>query len=386
MYRWPLMGDTVTKRDRLKMAWFCLTTGKFTAGQKVSEFEAEWADWVGSEYALFVSSGSTANTLLVESWKETYHIPDGAKVVVPACTWVTNIAPIIQANLQPVFCDINLDDFSFDKNALQDVKRVHPDIAAVFVTHLLGYPSDVSMIAATFPDAHILEDVCESHGATLKGGKMAGTHDVGGTFSFYFGHHMTTIEGGMVVTDRPDLYDMMRMKRAHGLARESFRHSEYSSENPDVDPKFLFMTDGHNFRNNEIGAVLGKSQLKRLDDMIEKRMENYFMWHDVMANYHHKFIVPDISYNCSNFAFPFIAQTKEIHEKFSNLLTEYDVEYRPVVSGNLLRQPFLRGKGYGSPEAFRNAEVLHERGLYVGNSHFVNDYHLDMLFEILKQL
>ena len=386
MYKWPLMGDTVTKADRLKMAWFCLTTDKFTAGRNVSEFEAQWADWVGSEYALFVSSGSTANTLLVESWKERYWIPDGAKVVVPACTWVTNIAPIIQANLQPVFCDINLNDFSFDKNALQDIKKNHPDITAVFVTHLLGFPADTTMISATFPDAHILEDVCESHGATLRDGRMAGTCDVGGTFSFYFGHHMTTIEGGMVVTDRPDLYDMMRMKRAHGLARESFRHIEYALENPDVDSKFLFMTDGHNFRNNEIGAVLGKSQLKRLDGMIEKRLENYLMWHDIMANYHHKFIVPDISYNSSNFAFPFIAQTKAIHEKFSNLLTEYQVEYRPVVSGNLLRQPFLKGKGYGTAEAFTNAEVLHHRGLYVGNSHFVNDYHMDMLFEILKQL
>ena len=227
-YEWPLMGNTITKRDRLRMAWFCLTAERFTASKNVREFEEQWAEWIGADHALFVSSGSTANTLLVESWKEKYGIADGAKVIVPACTWVTNIAPIIQANLTPVFCDINLENYSFDLDALARLKYQHPDVAGVFVTHLLGYPCDLELVAATFPEAHILEDVCESHGASLRNGRMAGTYDVGGTFSFYFGHHMTTIEGGMVVTDRPDLYDLMKMKRAHGLARESTRHREHA--------------------------------------------------------------------------------------------------------------------------------------------------------------
>ena len=385
-YEWPLMGNTITKRDRLRMAWFCLTADRFTASKNVKEFEFAWADWIGSDYALFVSSGSTANTLLVESWKERYKIPDGAKVIVPACTWVTNISPVIQANLQPIFCDINLDDFSFDRDALQALKWKHPDVAAVFVTHLLGYPADTETIAATFPNAHILEDVCESHGAALRGGKMAGTYDIGGTFSFYFGHHMTTIEGGMVVTDRPDLYELMKMKRAHGLARESNRHVEHCVENPDINPQFLFMTDGFNFRNNELGAVLGKSQLKRLDHMIERRVENYIEWHDIMSHHEDKFLVPNINYDSSNFAFPFIARSNEIYEKLVCALMEYNVEFRPIVSGNLLRQPFLRDRGYGRAEDFPNAEILHERGLYIGNSHFVGEYNLSLLVEVLDSL
>ena len=385
-YEWPLMGNTITKRDRLRMAWFCLTAERFTASKNVREFEEQWAEWIGADHALFVSSGSTANTLLVESWKEKYGIADGAKVIVPACTWVTNIAPIIQANLTPVFCDINLENYSFDLDALARLKYQHPDIAGVFVTHLLGYPCDLELVAATFPDAHILEDVCESHGASLRNGRMAGTYDVGGTFSFYFGHHMTTIEGGMVVTDRPDLYDLMKMKRAHGLARESTRHREHAINHADVNPQFLFMTDGHNFRNNEIGAVLGKSQLKRLDAMIERRLENYSIWHDIMTPYHDRFILPKIDYNCSNFSFPFIAKSQEDFLKLIILLDDYGIEHRPIVSGNLLRQPFLSKRGYGKPEDFPNAEILHTRGVYIGNSHFVCNEDLNMLSELMMQL
>ncbi len=385
-YEWPLMGNTITKRDRLRMAWFCLTAERFTASKNVREFEEQWAEWIGADHALFVSSGSTANTLLVESWKEKYGIADGAKVIVPACTWVTNIAPIIQANLTPVFCDINLENYSFDLDALARLKYQHPDVAGVFVTHLLGYPCDLEMVAATFPEAHILEDVCESHGASLRNGRMAGTYDVGGTFSFYFGHHMTTIEGGMVVTDRPDLYDLMKMKRAHGLARESTRYREHAINHADVNAQFLFMTDGHNFRNNEIGAVLGKSQLKRLDTMIERRLENYSIWHDIMTPYHNRFILPKIDYNCSNFSFPFIAKTEDDFLNLITLLDDYGIEHRPIVSGNLLRQPFLSKKGYGRPEDFPNAEILHTRGVYIGNSHFVCNEDLNMLSELMKQL
>ena len=123
------------------MAWFCLTAERFTASKNVREFEEQWAEWIGADHALFVSSGSTANTLLVESWKEKYGIPDGAKVIVPACTWVTNIAPIIQANLTPVFCDINLQNYSFDLRCTGTTEVVTiDDVAGVFVTHLLGYP------------------------------------------------------------------------------------------------------------------------------------------------------------------------------------------------------------------------------------------------------
>lgn len=382
MYNWKLMDDTVTLRDRLKMAKFVLTSSRLTQGPQVKYFERQWSDWIGCENSLFVSSGSTANSLLIAAWKELYGIPDGAKVIVPACTWVTNIGPIIQNNLTPVFCDINLRDFSFNIGSLQTIACEHKDIAAIFVTHLLGFPAEVEDFRAIFPHAHILEDVCESHGAVVRGGTMAGLCDVGGTFSFYFGHHMTTVEGGMISTNNFDLYDLMRVKRSHGLARESHRFNEYFQKNLEINPQFLFVTDGYNFRNNEIGAVLGQSQLCRLDNMIVKRNENYRSYYELMQSHMDKFYLPTWNLRISSFCLPFISKTKETHKALQNLLTDYEVEYRPVVGGNLLKQPFLKGYKAYCP----NADILHERGLYIGNSHFVGDYHIDMLAEILEQL
>ena len=170
---------------------------------------------------------------------------------------MTNVAPVIQAGLQPIFCDINLGNFSFDISELKYIATKHPDIKAVFITHLIGLSSDVEKIREIFPDALILEDVCESHGVEGPDGKKRGSNSVGSTFSFYFGHNITTVEGGMVCTNDSELYDLMRLKRSHGMARESeFCFPQYVSQNPDIDPSFLFITDGYNFRNHEVCAVL----------------------------------------------------------------------------------------------------------------------------------
>ena len=376
------MDDTVTLRDRMRMARFVLTTSRLTQGPQVRKFEDQWSKWLDVKHSLFVSSGSTANSLLVSAWKDLNDIPDGAKVIVPACTWVTNIAPIIQNNLTPVFCDVNLKDFSFDINALQTIACDNSDIRGIFVTHLLGFPAQVDEFHKIFPHADILEDVCESHGAVLEGGKMAGTYDVGGTFSFYFGHHMTTVEGGMVSTNNSDLYDLMRMKRSHGMSRESTHAQTYANMYPEINPQFLFMTDGYNFRNNEIGAVLGQSQLRRLGDMIDSRNENYRTFFDMLLNHEDKFHLPTWNYRMSSFCLPLICRRPDIYNRLQELLVEYQVEYRPVVGGNLLKQPFLSKYEARCP----NADILHETGLYVGNSHFVTDWHLEMLGEILDQL
>ena len=165
---WPLMENTITFKDRLKMAKFVMTTGRFTNGPEVRKFEKQWSEWLGVNHSLYVSSGSTANSLIIESVKEYYGLENGDKVLVPATTWMTNVAPVIQAGLQPIFCDINLRNFSFDVDELQYVADQHPDIKAVFVTHLIGLSAPLETIRSIFPDALILEDVCESHGAKFK--------------------------------------------------------------------------------------------------------------------------------------------------------------------------------------------------------------------------
>ena len=387
-YKWPLMKETITNLDRLEMIKFIATTKRFTNGDKVKKFESEWNEWLGSQHSLFVSSGSTANFLLLAAVKEYLGLKDGDKVLVPACTWMTNVAPVIQLGLVPVFCDVNLYNFSFEKKHLEVISKIHPNIKLIFATHLLGFPSwDTETFRGYFPNAAILDDVCESHGVEIDGTKV-GSESLGATFSFYFGHHMTTIEGGMVSTRNEDLYDLMKMKRSHGMSRESIRSREYAEQYPLMDPQFLFITDGYNFRNHEIPAVLGSSQLKRLDKMIDKRRENYTKFLQIISGHSDKFYIPYNLSGNSNFAFPLVSKKQLTHSMLRSKLYQAGIEKRPVVSGNLLSHPFLRGKyilEYGHSDE-PNVSILQDRGLYVGNNHFVGDKELNMLSDVLDQL
>jgi len=383
-YKWPLMKNTLSFMDRVKLAKFVLTSDKFTQGAKVKQFEDEWSNWLGCKHSLFVTSGSTANFLLVAAVMEKYGLKPEDKVVVPACTWVTNINPIFQLGLTPIFCDINLGNYSFDVNNLRAISEQHPDIKMVFVTHLLGIPADVETYKQILPNAIFIDDVCESHGCTSRDGSKVGSDSLGATFSFYFGHHMSTIEGGMISTNDSELYDLMKLKRSHGLARVSDRFEHYQQQNPEIEKSFLFVTDGYNFRNTELAAVLGLSQLKRLDKFIEIRRDNYFNFLSVVRK-NENFYSLQLSLGNSCFCFPFICKTKEIKNKLIELLEIHNIEYRPVVGGNLLRQPYLNCVIEGKQETL-NADIIHENGIYIGNSQFVTKKDLASLENILQMI
>ena len=329
------MKDCITEEDKNSMVDFIRSTNRFTNGPRVKEFESLWSDWLGTRYSLFVSSGSAANLLLAASVKELYGLQSGDKVLVPAMTWVTNVAPIIQLGLEPIFCDVDPTHFSFDTSHMEYLAKKHPDIKLVFVSHLFGFTAPIDEYKKILPKALFMEDVCESHGAKA-GDKKAGTLSVGSTFSFYFGHHMTTIEGGFVCTSNKDLYELMKAKRSHGMARECSPdlYEKYKSENPDVHEQFLFITDGYNLRNVELNAVLGISQLKSLDNNIRERISN-------------------------------------------------GIETRPLCSGNLLRQPFLK-KDYQMDIPWEsNIEFLHHNGFFIGNNHMITSEEFDKLSEII---
>lgn len=384
---WPLMEDTITLGDRLKMAHFLLTSSRLTNGPKVREFEAAWSNWLGVKHSLYVSSGSTANSLLIAAVKEHYGLKDGDKVLVPATTWMTNVAPVFQAGLQPVFCDINFGNFSFDEEELKYVATQHPDIKVVFITHLIGLSSNVEKVREIFPDALILEDVCESHGVCGPDDEKRGTKSTGSTFSFYFGHHMTTIEGGVVCTNNTELYELMRLKRSHGMAREASPHmfKKYAEQNPDIDKMFLFMTDGYNFRNHEVCAVLGLSQLKRLDRNIEVRRNNYRRFHTGLVHTA-GYKIPHYQKGNSSFSFPIISYDESTIKVLKKVLTKNEIEYRPIISGNLLRHPAFQQYKLCTQRENPNVETLHKNGLYVGNSQFVTDKKVDRLLQILDQV
>jgi CDP-4-dehydro-6-deoxyglucose reductase, E1 len=385
-FKWPLMKNNITLSDRLKLAKFVLTSDRFTNGKKVREFESKWNDWLGSKYSLYVSSGSTANYLLLSAVKELYGLKDGDKVLVPACTWVTNVGPVIQLGFTPIFCDINLDNFSFCEQDLEHISKIHSDIKLIFVTHLIGFSANVEKYKKLFPNALILDDVCESHGCKLPNGYRTGSDSLGATFSFYFGHHISTIEGGMISTNNYELYDLMKMKRSHGLARESTRYAEYIKQYPDISNQFLFITDGYNFRNHELGAVLGLSQLKRLDLYIQKRNQNYKKFVDIISKYSIDFYVPLVPQTCSNFCFPLICRTKELADRLKVIFDEVGIEHRPIISGNLLKQPFLSGHKITTQKDNLNVDYIHNNGIYLGNNQFIGDEELNLLKSILERL
>jgi CDP-6-deoxy-D-xylo-4-hexulose-3-dehydrase len=389
-YDWPLMKDTLTWCDRWKLAKFVMTSDKFTQGKKVEEFEQAWSEWLDVKHSLFVTSGSTANFLLLDAVKELYFKnKKKIKVLVPACTWVTNINPIMQLGMEPIFCDINLNDYSFDLENADAISKKHK-IDIVFTTHLLGLPAPTFALRSIFPKAIMLEDVCESHGAKDIFGHRVGSKSNGSTFSFYFGHHMSTVEGGMVCTNNTELYNLMRMKRSHGMSRVSMKPEEFAAKHPDIDPQFLFVTAGYNFRNTELGAVLGLSQLKKLDDFIEQRRKNYAKFINIMLiDGRDKFYVPGGGYieeGNSSFCFPLIAKTPLIKDALLRRLRQNFIEYRPVVGGNLLRQPYMTGYGISGKAPAYNVDIVHENGIYIGNNQFVGDKELNTLEQIIRSL
>jgi CDP-6-deoxy-D-xylo-4-hexulose-3-dehydrase len=382
------MKNSISLWDRIQLAKFVLTSDKFTQGKNVERFEKEWSNWLGCKYSLFVTSGSTANFLLVSAIVEKYGLQKGDKVLVPSCTWVTNINPIIQLGLTPVFCDVNLENYSFDLDNLKTISEIHSDIKLVFVTHLLGIPAEVEEYKKILPNALFIDDVCESHGCLDKSGNKIGKNSLGATFSFYFGHHMSTVEGGMISTDSWELYDLMKMKRSHGLARVSDQFEYYQNQNPEIEKSFLFVSDGYNFRNTEFGAVLGLSQLKRLDKFIDNRDKAYSRFVEIMSSSKNRDNFYPIVYNEGNscFCFPFICKTKEIKTRLISLLNKYKIEYRPVVGGNLLRQPYLKDYFIIGKTENLNVDIIHENGVYIGNNQFVSDRDMNLLETILGEL
>jgi len=379
---WRLQENVVNQEDIETLLSFIRTTKRFTQFTKVREFEEEYSRWQGCKYSVFVNSGSSANLLLVNSLKEKYDWKDGDEIIVPAVTWVTNVSPVIQCGLKPVFVDINLSDLSFDYGKLKD--KITEKTRAIFITHLIGIPADVNKIKEIVgsKDILIMEDCCESHGAIIDDVKI-GNYGIASTFSFYWGHHITTVEGGMICTNNEDLYHLFLLKRSHGLARElpEELHSTYHKQYPHIDFNFLFLTGGFNFRNTEFHAVLGLSQIKKLNRYIDIRNNNYNQFLDLCRNYEDELILINLS-GVSSFCLPFIFKRKDKKIEFQKKLEEKGIETRPMISGNLLKQPFL--SKYYNPNDFKNSDYIHEHAFYIGNNQFVNSERLARLERIMK--
>jgi CDP-6-deoxy-D-xylo-4-hexulose-3-dehydrase len=361
---------------------------RLTNGEKVKEFEKDWSSWLGVKHSLFVNSGASANDLTMMAL---YEIHGPGEIIVPPLTWVSDISSVLRAGFTPVFVDINPKTLALDSDST--IKAINSKTKAVFLTHILGLNGLTNELVAHLQQEKIIliEDVCESHGTTFEN-KKVGTFGLASNFSFYFAHHMTTIEGGMISTDDEQIYDVLKMMRSHGLVRESYMQTtkdHYANAFPDLNENFIFAYDSHNMRSTEINAVLGLSQLRRLDSYVEKRRKNYEIF---MENINPEIFVNDLQLiGNSNYAFTIILKQKsmEIREKVERALQSKKIEYRRGMAGggNQLRQPYLRRlKNIPLPEKFEVTDHLHFYSWYVGNNPSISEIHVLDLCTALNEV
>lgn len=367
--RWPLMKNNITRADlNSVIEYLSKDDPALTHSKQVRAFEQEWSDWLGVKYSVFVNSGASANLLTMAALREVY---GPGEVIVPPLTWVSDIAAVLQNGLTPVFVDIDRRTLGMD-NA-QVLEKLTPNTRAVFITHILGYNALTQELLDELQRRNIplIEDVCESHGATYKGRKL-GTLGLMSNFSFYYAHHMSTIEGGMVCTNVRALYETVRMLRSHGMVREATSgeiRRLYVENHPDLNPDFIFAFPAYNVRPTEIGAVIGRSQLKRLDENNKIRIKNLdlFLSNLTPAKYQTDFATEG---SC-NYAFTLVLRAPDtaLRDNVERALREHGVEFRRGTSGggNQLRQPYLRRIMGDEYERYPNVNHVHFYGWYIGN-------------------
>ena len=363
------MYDNISIQDRKIAAKYIRNSNIFTQSKKVKEFEQKWSKWLGVKYSVFVNSGSSANYLTFLAIKIIYGT---GEVIVPPLTWNSDINAVIQNNFKPKFVDINLNTLSMDPNKV--IKNLNKNTKAVFLTHAQGFNGLTDELLKTLNKKKILliEDVCESHGATFKNKKLGSFGKIS-NFSFYYAHHLSTIEGGMICTNDKKIYETIRILRGHGLLRESgnkkFENKVKKKFNK-LSPNFIFLYPGFNMRNNEIQAVIGINQLKRLDSNNILRAKNFELFLSKLDK--NKFFTDYIIEGNSNYAFPLILKTKSFRKRdsFEKHLTKNKVEFRRgnAGGGNQMRQPYLKKivklKNFND---FQNVEHVHHFGYYIGN-------------------
>lgn len=384
----PLMSNNISAEDKKVLSEFILTSDRFTNGPKVVEFEEAWSKWLGVKHSLFVSSGASANYMTMAVLRELY---GPGEVIVPPIAWSSDISSVFAAGLTPVFADVNISTLAMNEDEV--LSRITDKTRAVFLTHVLGLNGLSQRLVDELEKRGIplIEDVCESHGATMNG-KKCGTFGLASNFSFYYAHHMSTIEGGVICTNDDKFYQMCRLFRSHGMVREltdDAMKQEYAKKYPDLRPEFLFAVPGYNMRSTELNAVMGLSQLPRLNANNAKRVENFKLF---VENLNPETYFTDFNMEGQvNYAFIVLLRkpSKEKFERLTELLRAENVEFRRGTAGggNLARQPFVRKHMPDfNPETLKNADYIHFYGLYTGNYPTLEKEKILKLCDLLNSL
>lgn len=392
-YSWEEVNQAMSSLLRCE-----ITLNQFQ-GNKVGQFEDLWSSYLGVNNSIMVNSGSSANLLalfILANPTTKNRIYPGAEIITPAVTWHTTVSPILAINAIPVFVDITLDDFTIDVELIEPY--INKNTKAIMPVHLLGNPCDMDKIMkiAKEYDLFVIEDTCEAHGAKL-GNKYCGSMGDIGTFSFFFSHHITTMEGGMIVTNNDDFAELGRIMRSQGVIRNTRRKKELtkfyknSSKYCDLDPLYLFANIGFNLRPTELNGGFGVEQMKKIESVLEIRRKNGLFWNKELSDYKKYIILPEkFKTGSSWFCYPIVIKDDAPFSRTQLMdhLIENNIEVRPIMSGNITRHPALEHFPYNAGE-LPVADVVHKNGFFWGNHQGIDgkmrDYICDIINDFLSK-
>lgn len=382
------LASTTWGDEELSALQEVITSGQFTMGRKVKEFELQFSEHFGAKFAVMFNSGSSANLALLAAlrYDQFISLPLNSNIIVPAVSWSTTYYPVNQLGFKLNFVDIDLETLNIDLNKVESA--IDENTSAILAVNLLGNPCDLQKLSdlARKHNLILIEDNCESMGAKLNS-KQAGTFGIAGSYSTFFSHHISTMEGGVVVTDSESLMHTLKSIRAHGWTRDlpvkNFVHDKSGNEWEDL---FRFVLPGYNLRPLEMEAALGSQQLQKLDKFILQRRENSAYLKSITSKLRN-YIFQKETGESSWFGFSIVLQS-ELRGRRSDLiqlLSKAGIETRPIVTGNFTSNPVMKHMDYLPLPDLSNAQEIHENGFFVGNHHYPIYPQLDKLVEVLEE-
>ena len=362
-----------------------------TMGKKVRAFEQQYADYIGTKYGVMSNSGSSANLLAIAALANPVtrdYLKPGDEVIVPALSWSTTIWPIIQHNLIPVLVDCNLTDFNMDVNKIE--QAISPKTRAIMLVHVYGNPCNMDNVMALAKKHNLLviEDCCEAMGGNFKGTPV-GNFGCIANFSFFFSHHISTMEGGISVTNDFDLTETMRILRAHGWSREADEHKKYVEQNPEIDPRFIFINLGYNLRPTEVNAAIGQHQLPKLDLLIEKRRETASFYLKALSKYEEFFHFQQETPRAKHVWFGFSLILKKDApfslKDITAYMQKHHIETRPIIAGNMAKHPAFKLYPHRIGGDLSQANTIMQKGFAFACHHAVDQKAREYVVETIGQ-
>lgn len=374
-----LAEQTITRDDLDELIAWLKTNPWLTQGKLTREFEQRWADWLGIRYATYMNSGSSANLLMYYALQLSGRLQN-SRVIVPAVSWATTVAPVIQLGYEPIMCEADWNTFGLDMNALEDLLKLHGP-AAVAIVHVLGVPNDLASLLR-LRDRYefvLLEDACAATGSGYDG-RPVGTFGSMSTFSFFYGHHLSTIEGGMVCTDDEQLHDILVHIRSHGWPRDLASEKEAQLARArgilEFNRPFTFYYPGFNVRSTDLNARIGLSQLRRVDEVVARRVENHRIYQQriraggLHCQTNERAVISSISFSA-------LADSVDHRDRIAAALRANGIETRPLGGGNMSRQPFWSDR-YGIT-VFPIADRIHTTAFQLPNHPLLSAEDVDFI-------